>query len=286
MENTEKFDVFNALDPSDQEHVGLGHLATLHLNSAIYRINLDEKQETHHVYYQRNNPIPVVGCIIERRVQTTYNALNKEMEEKFKDTKEKYEGWCCWPFIKNSFRDDFDTVSDFTIAYGWRVVERKKDPNEPVAVPVDDPEMAVKLRDQALMPYYVTVPFMIAYPETKDYFFTVSLDHIPMTAIRYYDTTKNERPEDPNETMEEGMMPLGIDTSKPYMSKEDRERYNAIRLKIEEKLHAGSLIGMKMEDVAQNIDFNALAEEFGFESGETLKGFMNFAGSLLSMPQE
>lgn len=284
MADTTKFEIPGLGDQKDDYDVDVTTLATLHLNSAIYRINLDEKQNTHHVYYQRNNPMPVLGCVLERRVKTTYNKLDAEMKERFKDTKEPYEGWCCWPFIKNAIRDDFDTESNFTIAYGWRLVERKHDPKEPIAVPENDPQKAVELRDAALKPYYVSVPFMVAFPETKDYFFTVSLDHVPMTGIRYFDTTKNERAEDPTETMEEGMMPLGIDTSKPFISKEDRDKYNAVRRAIEEKLHAGSIIGMKMEDVAQNIDFEALAKEFGFESGATLKGFMSFAGGIMAMP--
>jgi hypothetical protein len=60
---------------------------------------------------------------------------------------------------------------------------RKKDPTQPIVVPVGDPEGHEAAMRAALMAYPVAVPFVLVFMETGRYMFDITLSHIPQSAI-------------------------------------------------------------------------------------------------------
>lgn len=154
-------------------------LAVQHLNSCVYELAVNEEGETKHLFKQHNNVIPVIGVVIERRVDATFHELQQQILEKFKDVVEPVKCMPAYPITDA----DLDTKANFTLIYGWMVEYRKHDPNQPIAVPVDDPEGHDRAMRAALMPYPVSVPFMLAFMETPKYMFDITLSHVPADAV-------------------------------------------------------------------------------------------------------
>ena len=189
-----------------------GHMHIQHLNSCVYELTVDKEGNTKHLFKQHNNAIPVIGVVIERRHDTTFNELRAEILEKFQNhARESVKVMPAYPLNETNL----DSKGDFTLIYGWLVEYRKNDPNQPIAVPVDDQEGYDAAMRAALMPYLVSVPFMLAFVETENFMFDVSLSHIPSGAITEVEDVEQVADETGD------AFPVGLDPSHPFLSPED-----------------------------------------------------------------
>lgn len=154
-------------------------LAVQHLNSCVYELAMNAEGETKHLFKQHNNVIPVIGTVIERRHNVSFNELKEQVQKKFESVEEPLKCMAAYPLTE----EDYDTKGNITLVYGWMVEYRRHDPNQPIAVPVDDPEGHERALKAALTPYPVSVPFMLAFMETGKYMFDLTLSHVPDGAV-------------------------------------------------------------------------------------------------------
>lgn len=199
-------------------------LATLHLNSSVYELMENaEKTGTQPLFKQVNNPLLVKGVVIERRIGESWNEVEEEICNHFEVTPDQINAFGIYPMDQIGKDDKIN----LTLAYGHMVKFTQPDPKTPVAVPVGDPEAEEKAIKDALTPKPYVEPFFMIVPETDEYMFSLSLDHVPASAITAYQEGKvpTEIPEGsplPN-------IPMGVDMSQAYISPEDQAKYLALQ---------------------------------------------------------
>lgn len=252
------------------------NLAVQHFNSCVYELSRNEKGETTPLMKQQNNAIPVLGIIIERRSEETFNQFKQEMFEKFHASKEPLKVFHMFPLKE----EDFDTVNNFTVAFGWMVETRKHDPKQPIAVPAGDLEAQHQARIAALTPYQVVVPFAIAFVESDRFMFDLSVSHIPMGAITDYSS------ESVPATDMEDQLPIGLDPSQPFMSPDDMAKTGVVRFHLEQQIHEAASANNGVLPETFSVNDEKLAKDAGFESVEELHNFTQRTMPVLNMFQE
>lgn len=241
-----------------------------HLNSCVYELTVDKEGNTKHLFKQHNNAIPALGVVIERRHNTTFNELKTELLQKFENSgREPLKCMSAYPLTE----DMFDTSGNFTLVFGWTIEYRKNDPTQPIAVPVDDQQGYEAAMRAALMPYPVSVPFMLAFMETDSLMFDVSLSHIPSGAI-----TEVNDIEQVADEFGEGL-PLGLDPSHPFLSPEDTKYLRDIGHKVNEFIFNNP----KVSETEFASTLNTIVAEVTGYTGAALTDFIGRMNTLQTM---
>lgn len=249
------------------------NVGTMSLNTAVYELMCDKsKGDSKPLFKQTNNTILCHGVHVVRRVNVTYNAILEEVKALFGDDAENLKELHVYPLMTDQLIKDKDWVSEedvrnYTIAYGYMLEERKPNPEKPIVAP-DDIEGRTKAVEDALRPYIVRIPFLLAAPEDPRYMFYISLDWTPAGAVSEWDSSKVEHAPDTDEL-------IPSDSSVAHISPEDIELQRKVRASIEEQIEAHLVDGKLPEDFSlDSIDYEKVAQEVGLANGEDVKNFM------------
>ena len=171
----------------------------------VYEVVKDTNKNTYKpLNKQTNGPWVLLGYQVERRIGESYNQIADWFENAFKE-QAKQKG--VHTKIMHAYplkEDDFDKAMNFTIIYGWKIEQRKRDPNKPVVIPGElSHEEVLQARMDSLKPIELAIPFLLALPETDRYMFDYKFSYTPDTAIVEYDSSKHER--DPFLDMDESI---------------------------------------------------------------------------------
>lgn len=248
-------------------------IALVTLRSCVYELTLDKATgEAHPLYKQVNNPVLVAGYHLYRRPQTTFNAIREEVSKLFTEAHEPLREFCFYPLLTNQAVKNPDSVDEndtcnYTVLYGYFLEERKHDPNKPVVVE-NNQEAIEKAVTDALTPYYVLVPFVMAIPEDPRFMFNLSFDHTPDGAVSEYDSSKHEvAPTDDTVIQSNG--------AGTFISPEDIELHRKIRACMEKQASVAEFMsadGKLPEDFRVNEE--QIAKEVGLADGHAVAEFL------------
>lgn len=216
-----------------------------YINSRVYEITLDEATgKTNSLFKQINTAIPVVGYQMYRRYDVCFNDLVKEMEEAYKDASEPLWVMRGFPLMDqpvgiSADMDDRpivtpDQITNYTVITGWCVETRRQDPHIPVIVKGDtSPEAISRARAEALTPYSVTRPFLLAFPESQRYMFEIRVSHVAEGAVTRWDSSKHEVAPDSD------LEAMSLDPLAGTLSAEESKQRNQICEAIERVIQRG-----------------------------------------------
>lgn len=253
-------------------------LATMHLNSSVYELmERADGEGTEPLYKQINNPILVQGVALERRIQETSDDLEREMVDYFQMTPDQINMYWLYPMEKIGRNQKIN----MTVAYGWMVEWIRPDPKKPVAIPSDNPKAAEEALKRALSPQPIVKPFFLVAPETDEYMFSISLDHVPATAITKY----TETVPDPYLNGDVPPLPMGVDMKQAYISGEDRVKFTAIQDTIKlfiEKWEKDHADGTPPPSTLNFLELGLVGDDKLFKTEKELEDFVQKYAYMLS----
>lgn len=250
----------------------LGQQATMHLNSAVYEIAENEKGEMCPLHKQINNAVPVKAVVMTRFTDASYEdvigACKRYMQSWTSDFRELT---ILNIFPAEQYRDRADKLN-WTAAYGLMLHFEKADPTQPVPVMDPSPEGIAAARRRALTPTGRLVPFIMLCPETQDYMFSMSLDHVPTTAVHPYQKGQPLQMDDAE------AFKGGIDPGMVFISPEDQERFKTIN---EEMNRQRKVWAMTHKDKPFVIQEQQLLQACGLDNMNQVYRLMALHGQIL-----
>ena len=247
-----------------------GSLAMVTVRSCVYELPYDNATgDTHPLYKQINTPMLVAGYHKYRRPHTTFKAILEEVSKLYGEGVELKQ-YHLYPLIPNQPVKNPDTLDEndefnYTVMYGYTLEERRNDPKEPILVRSD--EDATKAVEEALTPYYVLVPFVLAMPEDKRFMYNISFDYTPISAVNEYDSSKKETVPEPEEEL-----PIQANSQGTFISPEDLVLHRKIRECMEQQAHDAEVDGKLPEGF--RVDEEKIAKDVGLPCGEAVAEFL------------
>ena len=270
---------------SDEKTFDPQRLDTVTMNIAVYELTRDQATgETKPSFKQTNNSYQVRSYYATVARDVTYNELKERVLEALAVDAKDLRELQIYPLMVNQYIKDPDYVSEddkrnYQYAYGYLVEERKPDPNKPIVAPTDL-EGRAKAVEEALKPYYVHVPFIMAAPYDRRFMSYISFDYTPEGAVIEFDSSKHER--DPHLDQDETI--IQSDITRVQISAEDRELFNkfaTVMRQIAAETEAEAKKNGVTDKIVVNYDFERIAKEVGLENGEIARNELDRISALM-----